>query len=434
MFCRMAGKKLTNLLQLSKRLYLSDEIFKLQLYCMGSLNDLRRTYGERDYTHFNANKAPHGRINCHYKKLLISAVIGFGVGLGSWFYRENLCLLPTIEAAKLSDPKGGGDDGSKTEASLRQKYNFIADVVEKVVPSTVCIELKDTKRIDIFTGELPTTTNGSGFIVREDGLILTNAHVVLGRSSSKIQVKLHDGSTYTGVIEDVDRRSDLATIRIQCHNLPVLKLGSSRDLRTGEFVVAIGSPLTLSNSVTAGVISSASRQSGELGLSGRFMDYIQTDASITFGNSGGPLVNLDGEAIGINAMKVTTGISFAIPIDYAKEFLRKAELGKGSGRVRRRYMGITMLTLTPLLIRELQERHQQIPESVKHGVLVWKVVIDSPAHIGGLKPGDIVTHINGVPVHGAGDIYTALEKGGPLKMIVIRGNVQLEIQVIPEDG
>ncbi|XP_025835542.1 serine protease HTRA2, mitochondrial-like, partial [Agrilus planipennis] len=138
------------------------------------------------------------------------------------------------------------------------------------------------------------------------------------------------------------------------------------------------------------------------------MEYIQTDAAITFGNSGGPLVNLDGEAIGINSMKVTAGISFAIPIDYVKKFLMKTQDTPKILGNKKKYMGITMLTLTPEILTEMQLRNQKISPDVRYGVLVWKVILGSPAYSGGLKPGDIVIEINKKAVKSAQDIYSIL--------------------------
>lgn len=195
----------------------------------------------------------------------------------------------------------------------------------------------------------------------------------------------------------------------------------------------------MSNTVTAGVVSSTQRPSQELGLKNT-INYIQTDAAITFGNSGGPLVNLDGEAIGINSMKVTAGISFAIPIDYAREFLRKAEERVKGGvpstepATNRRYMGITMLTLTPDIIRELKQRGSQLPDNIQNGILVWKVILGSPAHQGGLLAGDIIAQINGNNVSKSSDIYEILaNKTKILQMVIIRGAQAMKIAVTPDD-
>ncbi|XP_075235046.1 HTRA2-related serine protease isoform X2 [Lycorma delicatula] len=321
-------------------------------------------------------------------------------------FKQN--LLPSVHASVPVDITDILVSGN------RKKYNFIADVVEKTAASVVYIAIVDNRRTDFFTGKPVTLSNGSGFIVSADGLILTNAHVVETRRSSNVMVKLYDGSIYPAVVESIDMKSDLATIRIKTKSrLPVMKLGSSQALRPGEWVIAIGSPLTLANTVTTGVVSTVHRTAPELGLRGSTMDYIQTDAAITFGNSGGPLVNLDGEAIGINSMKVTAGISFAIPIDYAKDFLKRTsslsdKMIQPQGAPKK-YMGITMLSLNSDIIRELQMRNRTIPSDVTFGVLVWKVALGSPAHLGGLQPGDIVTHINDTPIQNANSVYQLLE-------------------------
>lgn len=153
--------------------------------------------------------------------------------------------------------------------SNRQKFNFFADIVETAAPAVVYIEIKDNRHRDYFSGEPVTASNGSGFIVDPNGLILTNAHVVINKPHTFVSVRLQDGRKFIGKVETVDPMSDLATLRIDCKNLPSLKLGKSANLRAGEWVVALGSPLALNNTVTAGVVSSPQRASKELGLHGK---------------------------------------------------------------------------------------------------------------------------------------------------------------------
>jgi len=264
-------------------------------------------------------------------------------------------IFTSIEAAEVIEPSDNDETKAKKgKFSRRDRFNFVADVVTETGASLVYIKIKDRGFRDFYTGEATTVSNGSGFIVGQDGLILTNAHVVEGRPRAMIEIQLQDGRTFPGRVEDLDKLSDLATVRIDCKNLPVIKLGNSSDIRPGEFVVALGSPLALSNTITTGVVSTVARDQKELGIRGRNVpEYIQTDATITFGNSGGPLINLDGEAIGVNSMKITPGISFAIPIDYAKEFLRKCQQrreGKLPKVKKRRFMGIKMIAITPQIM------------------------------------------------------------------------------------
>lgn len=264
--------------------------------------------------HHHQNEDSGANDQRHFKSYWPSVCGAIGLTAAALTFCTDDGPLPSVAAATPLSKKGN-----------RDKYNFIAEVVEVSAPAVVYIEIKDTRHNDFMTRQPLTASNGSGFIVEADGLILTNAHVVINKPHTVVHVKLLDGRTFVGVVEDIDPTSDLATVRVKCTNLPTMSLGNSASLRSGEWVVALGSPLALSNTVTAGVISSVHRASEELGLKGRDINYIQTDAAITFGNSGGPLVNLDGEAIGINSMKVTAGISFAIPIDHAKEFLQKGK-------------------------------------------------------------------------------------------------------------
>ncbi|XP_078740843.1 serine protease HTRA1-like, partial [Lampetra fluviatilis] len=195
--------------------------------------------------------------------------------------------------------------------------------------------------------------------------------------------------------------------------LPVLRLArSSSPLRAGEFVVAVGSPFKLQNSVTTGVVSSVQRGGHELGLPHSDVDYVQTDATINYGNSGGPLVNLDGEVIGINTLKVTAGISFAIPADRIRRFLKETHQRQlhDHNEPSKFYIGIRMSTLTPHLVNELS-RYTKFLGTLS-GVYINAVIPDTPASAAGLQAGDIIVAINGEVVSDTTAVQQAVHRAG----------------------
>ena len=228
---------------------------------------------------------------------------------------------------------------------------------------------------------------GSGFIINEQGYILTNAHVI--HNATDIRVVLSEGrKEYAAKIVGEDRITDTALIRIEPdHLLTVLPLGDSESLRIGEMVMAIGNPLGLRHSVTSGIVSATERISP--GLNEKLVDFIQTDSAINPGNSGGPLVNLHGEVVGINTAVVSKAqsIGFAIPINTVKKVMPMLVLG----RTERGWLGIQAVPLMPNRAFELKYPHEG-------GVLVVAVVKDSPAEKTGLKPDDIIMALNGQPV------------------------------------
>ncbi|TKS89337.1 Serine protease HTRA1B [Collichthys lucidus] len=338
---------------------------------------------------------------------------------------RNICELKRVSnrAMKLQQPPQNPD-------SLRYKYNFIADVVEKIAPAVVHIELY---RKMIFSKREVAVASGSGFVVSEDGLIVTNAHVVANKH--RVKVELKSGATYDAKIKDVDEKADIALIEIDTPmKLPVLLLGRSADLRPGEFVVAIGSPFSLQNTVTTGIVSTTQRGGKELGLRNSDMDYIQTDAIINYGNSGGPLVNLDGEVIGINTLKVTAGISFAIPSDKIRQFLAESHDRQAKGKVfqKKKYIGVRMMSLTPTLAKELKERQSDFPD-VTSGAYVIEVISQTPAESAGLQESDVIISINGEQITSASDVSAAIKRDESLRTVVRRGNEDIILTIVPEE-
>jgi serine protease Do len=286
----------------------------------------------------------------------------------------------------------------------------VVAVVEKVAPAVVNISAESTVReADPFFGvfgygtERQAQSLGSGFIIDRNGVVITNAHVVEG--ASRITVTLLDGREIEADLLGSDRDADIAVLKVKATGLPAVPLGHSADLMIGETVIAIGNPFGLSNTVTTGVLSAVGRTIPSERGERLFTDFLQTDASINPGNSGGPLVNIQGDVIGINSAIISgaTGIGFAIPADRARrvidDLLRFGELQP-------MWTGARLVSVDPELARR-----SGVP--VRRGALVLKVYPDSPAAAAGLREKDVIVAIAGHPVAAREDVNTALYTVAP---------------------
>lgn len=268
---------------------------------------------------------------------------------------------------------------------------------------------------DRFFGDVPRRefqqrSLGSGFIITKDGYIFTNNHVV--EQADKILVKLSDGKEYEAKIIGKDAKTDIALIKIKPdQDLHVAELGDSDKLRVGEWVVAIGNPFGLEQTVTAGIVSAKGRVIG----AGPYDNFIQTDASINPGNSGGPLFNMEGKVIGINTAIVAQGqgIGFAIPINMANGILPSL---KTTGKVTRAWLGISVQDITPDIAKSLNKKDQ-------NGALISEVFKGDPADKAGIKAGDVVTEINGKSIKDTHDLLltiASLKVSEKIKVKVLR--------------
>ena len=263
---------------------------------------------------------------------------------------------------------------------------------------------------------------GSGFIIHEDGFVLTNAHVVEG--SDSVQIALSSGGLFKGKLIGMDRVADLALIKIDAPTpLPVLPLGRSADMKPGDWVMAIGSPFGLDLTVTVGIVSAKGRSLGAT----PYDDFIQTDTPINPGNSGGPLINTQGEVVGINTamLQMGQGLGFSLPIDLAKKLVPQL---KADGKVTRSWLGVSVQDIT-------LANKESLSLTVDQGSLVREVVADSPAYKAGLKKNDVIVEFDGHSINSSRKLPKEVvyaSAGEKVSLKLVRGGETLTMDVILE--
>ena len=351
--------------------------------------------------------------------LLSMGALG-GLLVGTQFVPTNAVPTQQSIAQLPSTPVTGSGD------------NFISAVADKTGAAVVRIDSSRTVRRSPQSNGRMVRGSGSGFITQADGLILTNAHVVDGATT--VTVTLKDGREFTGKVLGKDTLTDVAVVKIQATNLPIAPIGNSDQIKPGEWAIAIGNPLGLDNTVTAGIISGTGRSSGIVGAPDKRVSFIQTDAAINPGNSGGPLLNQKGQVIGMNTAIIggAQGLGFAIPINRAQQVANQLI---ASGKVDHPYIGVQMTNLTAATKAALNQ-DAELGATVKadQGVVVVGIARSSPAASAGLKAGDVIQSVNGRSVKTADDVQQAIEAskiGTSLPIQVDRNGQPLTLSVSP---
>ncbi|MFQ5828373.1 MAG: trypsin-like peptidase domain-containing protein [Candidatus Methylomirabilia bacterium] len=369
--------------------------------------------------------------------LLIVAVTA-GIGLGGWGAGavENAQSPRSLAAPAVQAPI--------IPAALPVPSGSFATVAKAVKPAVINInavtrapvrgpfqEFFGEEFFQRFFGELPEVLQrslGSGVIVDPSGIALTNAHVI--QRATDVEVITADGEKHKAKVVGMDKRTDLAVLRLEGRGpFPAAVLGDSQTVNVGDWVLAIGSPFGLAQTVTAGIISAKGRIIGQ----GPFDDFLQTDAAINPGNSGGPLANMNGEVIGINTAIVAggQGIGFAIPINMAKKIYTDLV---ARGKVARGWLGVSVQPLTQDLAKSFGAKDDR-------GVLIADVVEDSPANKAGLQPGDIILEFDDKAIEGPGDLQRVVgltDPGSTVRAKIWRQRAEREVQVTmaetPDEG
>jgi S1-C subfamily serine protease len=296
----------------------------------------------------------------------------------------------------------------------------ITEVVATVKPAVASVVV-GTVSYNIFLQAIPTEQTGSGFIIDERGYVVTNNHVVEGANS--ISVSIPDGRSFDATLIGADPLTDLAVLKIEGNSLPTAEFGISSELKVGNWVVAIGNALALEGgpTVTVGVVSALGRTIEEAsGVS--LYDIIQTDAAINPGNSGGPLINLQGEVIGINTAKIASidvsGVGFAVSSDTARRVVQQLI---EKGYVLRPYLGISLVTVTPVIAGSYDL-------ATEEGAMVYHVVTGTPADQAGLRVNDVITGVDGEKIITSDDVVLAIrghEIGDRIEITYLRGTREI---------
>jgi S1-C subfamily serine protease len=372
---------------------------------------------------------------------LFLVAIGGSLGVfGSRFLPSNGSFqeLKNVTASVPSESVIAYPSQGLSNSAGGNNVNFIATAVQRVGPAVVRINATRKVANPIFDAlknpmwrrffgedeepipqERIERGTGSGFILSADGQLLTNAHVVA--QTDTVQVTLKDGRTFEGKVVGVDTVTDVAVVKIPAEKLPTVKLGNSKNLIPGQWAIAIGNPLGLDNTVTIGIISATDRTSTQVGVPNKRVSFIQTDAAINPGNSGGPLLNAQGEVIGVNTAirSDAQGLGFAIPIETAARIANELFT---KGKADHPFLGIEMVDLSPTKKEQLnQDNKLNIQSNV--GIVIKKVLKDSTAEQGGLLPGDVIQKINGKPVNITAQVHKIIDSsqvGDILKIEVNR--------------
>jgi S1-C subfamily serine protease len=378
----------------------------------------------------------------NYWSLLILSVLASS-SIGYLVAKQNGSFTNAVSPARATPIE---NSSATATAAVTANGNFITEVVDRVGPAVVRINTSRTTRQSSngspfggFFGEVPDSGErqteqgtGSGFIINTTGQIITNAHVVQG--ADKVTVNLKDGRSFAGKVMGLDPVTDVAVVKIEGENLPTVPLADATKIKAGEWAIAIGNPLGLDNSVTAGIISATGRSSSQVGDSSKRVNYIQTDAAINPGNSGGPLLNAAGQVIGMNTaiLKNAQGLGFAIPIDQVQRIANQLVT---KGKAEHPFLGVEMINVTEQLRKALAKSSDSpIQLDVDKGVLIRRVVRNSPAEQAGIKAGDVITAVNGKAVTNGSDVQSELDKstlGVELPITVRRQGQNMEIKVRP---